>query len=673
MSSIASSAVPTRPERRRQARAARKNPLHVRRIHDPKAALKCRPGLKVKTLVLDFETYYSKDYTLRKMSTSEYVRHEEFKIHCVGVKLAGAKTRLFYDMAKFSAWLDKTQGEYEIELVGHNLYFDGLILHHHFGFVPAFYRCTMSMTKGLLRNTCAAGLDIVAKVLGFAGKVQGQNLTNTYGKCELTRDELRDLGSYCADDCEDTYNIYQTMLEFMPPDEMEIIDTTVRCFCDPILEVNGELLQEAIAEVEAKRASLRDMAETLIQRLAPGLIGPKRKFETVLRSKVDFPALLEALGVDVPYKQNEKLDWVPALSKKDPEFLELCEDENPLVRMLCEARLQFTSNQTVTRATRLLDATNDGDLLPVMYGYCGAHTMRWTAGNKMNLQNLQRGSKLRRAIEAPLGFHIMTGDSSQIEARIVAFIAGQWDLVDAFAQGRDVYSEFASEYYGRKVTKQDEVERHIGKTAILGLGYGMGWAKFITTMATSFIPTVLESHESKRITSLYRSRYDRIPALWKYHDEILMAMASGGSGYIEYDCGLKLEYEPDKIWMPNGLALHYPNLQIEYNEDGKPYGYTYTQVKGRAVMRKKIYGGLLTENVVQCLARIVVADQLNVLSKAYRIVMTTHDEISMLVKASKAALTRATKAMVGAMSTPPWWAPDLPVGTEVKDEPYYCK
>lgn len=650
----------------------------VPRVHDATLPVKLRPYRKLKPLVVDFETRYGPKYTLRTMSTSDYIRDERFKIHCVGAKLGNAKTKLFTDMKKFAAWLDKVQDDYEIELIGHNLYFDGLILSDKFGFVPAKYTCTMSMSKGLFRNTAAHNLDYVAKALGFGGKARAEALVNTYGKDNLTRAELQALGLYCIDDCDDTYGIWETMKAYVPEAEMDIIHDTIRCFCDPVLRVNGPMLEVAIAEVEAKRAELYEQTMHLIDMLAPGMVNAKRKFSTVLRSAKDFPQLLEALGVEVPYKQNDKGEWIPALAKKDPEFVELCESDDPMVRLLCEARQQFTSNQTVTRAQRLLDATADGALLPVMYGYCGALSMRWTAGNKMNLQNLQRGSALRRAIEAPKGFHIMTGDSAQIEARILAYIAGQDDLVEAFRRGDDIYSEFAMEIYpGIKVSKTNpdtEVERHIGKTSILGLGYGMGFKKFITTLATSFIPVVMESTDARMVVDLYRSKYYKIPMLWKYLDTILESMASGESGYIELANGLMLEYEPDRIWMPNGLCLHYPDLQIEYDDEtGRKNGYTYEIVRGKNVGRKKIYGGLLTENIVQCLARIVVADQMRLMAKAYRVVMTTHDEVSMLVRATKAQLKKATKFMVDTMSTPPWWAPTLPVATEVKDAPYYCK
>lgn len=652
--------------------------IMVPRIHDGMKPVTLRPLKKFKPLVVDFETYWGPKYSLRMMSTSDYVRGDQFKIHCVGAKLGNAKTRIFTDMKKFAAWLAKVQAEYEIELIGHNLYFDGLILSEFFGFVPAAYRCTMSMSKGLFRNTTAHGLDTVAKLFGLKGKVKAQANVNTFGKRDLTRQELTDLGLYCVDDCEDTYSIYQAMRPYIPDDEMDIIHDTVRCFCDPVLRVNGPMLEEAIAEVEAKRAVLYKQAIELVNTLAPGLVNAKRPFETVLRSAVDFPLLLEALGVEVPMKQNDKGLWIPALAKKDTGFVELCEDPDPLVRLLCEARLQFTSNQTVTRAQRLLDATQDGALLPVMYGYCGALSMRWTAGNKMNLQNLQRGSALRRAIEAPKGWHIMTGDSAQIEARILAYIAGQWDLVEAFRVGADVYSEFAMEIYPDvEVSKENpdtETERHVGKTSILGLGYGMGFKKFITTMATSFIPVLMEVEDAKHVVNTYRTKYPMIPALWKYLDSILADMAAGNSGFIEFQCGLRLEYEPDRIWMPNGLCLHYPELREEYDEDtGRKNGYTYSIVRGKNVSRKKIYGGLLTENIVQCLARIVVGDQMRLMAKAYRVVMTTHDEVSMLVRATKTALAKATKFMVKTMSTAPWWAPDLPVATEVKDAPYYCK
>lgn len=625
---------------------------------------------KLTPLFLDFETFWSQEFTLRTIPTGDYIRDKRFKVHCVAAKVGKKKTRCFTNMAKFKEWLDTLDWD-NIVLVGHNLYFDGLILTELFDVVPAAYHCTMSMSRGLWRNTCAHGLDPLCHRLGLKGKEKKQALVNTKGKEFLTREELDFLCEYCIDDVDDTAAAYEIMLPYMPEIEMEIISHTVRCFTEPLLEIDADLLDEAIEEVMQRRTELLDKIANFVSVYVPGVTDIAK----AIRSRIHFPAMLEALGVEVPMKVSPRTGKPTyALAAKDPEYMALTEHDDDMVRLLCEVRSEFSSNQTSTRAQRLLSATQGGATLPVMYLYCGAHTMRWSASGKMNLQNLQRGSKLRRAILAPKGHVLMVGDSAQIEARFTAWIAGQWDLVEAFRQGRDVYSEFATEVFGYIVRKceEQETERFVGKTCILGLGFGMGYNKLHTQLFLGGVE--MPVHEVKRINTLYRTKYDKIPLLWQKMDQVLAAMAAGGSGTIELADGeLILEYEPDKIWMPNGLALHYPGLRNVFDEEGRHTGYEFLYVKGNNAFWKKIYGGLLTENIVQCLARIAVSEQMVDIARCYRVVMTTHDEIVMLVQKNKEAIAKAQAFMEGVMGKAPAWCGSLPVSSEVKYADNYSK
>lgn len=638
--------------------------------------MRVTPGTKLTPLFVDFETFWSKDFTLKKIPTGDYIRDDRFKVHCVSAKLGKGKTRSFTNMAKFKAWLAKLDPD-KIVVVGHNLYFDGLILTEHCDFVPAAWHCTMSMSRGLWRNTCAHGLNPLAHRLGLQGKVKKAALESTKDKVTLTKLELSNLCEYCNDDVEDTAAAYCMMLPYMPEIEMEIISHTVRCFVEPLLEIDGALLEEAIDEVFARREELLARVEDLIRKVCPE-VGELHK---ALTSRTKFVRILESLGVEVPMKISPRTGKPTyALASKDPEYMALCDSDDPMVALLCETRGEFTSNQTSTRAQRLLSATKGGATLPVMYLYCGAHTMRWSASGKMNLQNLQRGSKLRKAILAPEGYHLMVGDSAQIEARFTGWIAGQNDLTEAFRQGRDVYSEFATDAFGYHVEKcnEQEMERFVGKTCILGLGFGMGWKKLLTTLFLGGVD--LPAHRIQAIHTLYRSKYDQIVRLWSKLDMVLASMAAGGSGTIELANGeLVLEYEPDKIWMPNGLALHYPGLRNKFDEEGRHTGYEFLFVKGaRAdgtpiMFWKNVYGGLLTENIVQCLARIAVSEQIVTVARRYRVVMTTHDEMVTLVKADKKSLAAGEKFMTKVMATPPWWAQSLPISSEVKHAPNYSK
>lgn len=295
------------------------------------------------------------------------------------------------------------------------------------------------------------------------------------------------------------------------------------------------------------------------------------------------------------------------------------------------------------------------------------NTGRFAGGDKVNLQNLPRGGALRKALVAPSGHVVVACDSSQIEARMVAYLAGQDDLLEAFREGRDVYSEFATDIYGRPITGADKVERHVGKTSILGLGYGMGPPKFQHTLATSFIPVKVSEGEAKDIVALYRNKYARIPTFWRLCGNALGKMAEGFTGDV---CSL-VSYDGHRLILPNGLPIQYPALRkstrnFEYiNNAGVYRKYIRAKVTGDDVDELTwtgIYGGKVTENITQALARIVVSDQMLAISKRYHVALQVHDEIVCVVPEAEAE--ECQRFMERVMAKAPEWAPDLPVACE---------
>jgi DNA polymerase len=267
--------------------------------------------------------------------------------------------------------------------------------------------------------------------------------------------------------------------------------------------------------------------------------------------------------------------------------------------------------------------------------------------DKLNLQNLPRKSALRRAIKALKGYVIVAGDLSQIEARILATLAGQDDLVAAFARGDDVYCLFASKLFGRKITKADETERFIGKTAILGLGYGLGYKKFWLTLRAAGIDVT--QMEAKRYVDTYRRTYPRIPLFWSQMDGVIARMRAGWRG----DIG-PLKIMRESIVLPNGMRLLYP--EIEETDTGWSYRYRSARVN--------LYGGKLTENVVQALARIVVSTaELYLAERGYPAQLQVHDELVYAIKESKAEAFAGVLHKVLTRKVP--WLPNLPVDAEV--------
>lgn len=636
-------------------------------------------GKKYQLVTLDFETYYDSEYTLSgKMNTSEYIRDERFFAHGVGIKV-GDKKPLWYTGENIYLALHEIDWS-KSALVAHNAAFDGFICSHVYGIKPAFNLDTLSMARAVHGHHTRHNLDTIAKIHGLAGKVRAAALVNTKGKQILTEEESRALGAYCLNDVEDTFKIFWKMYEYVPDEEFKLIDITIRMFTDPVLKIDIPRVEDELAkEVGSKVAALMI----------------SRADVKSLTSNPQFAQLLANEGVSPIMKTSPttgKLTY--AFAKSDIGFQMLLTHPNERVRNLAEARLKIKSTIGETRAKRFLEAGKDDLPLPIMLKYSGAHTHRWSGDNKMNLQNLKRGGELRRSIMAPEGHVVVVADSAQIEARVVAWLAHQNDLVEAFRLKRDVYSEFATELFGYPVDRKkpltdargnylnkegqiveskndaffpQEIEGYVGKVCVLALGFGMGPTKLEMTLASGAMGTKvnLTPEQCESAVRLYRTKHSKIVALWRRMDDIILCMLAGTIG--EYG---PLTYGKGYIRLPNGLFLQYPGLQGDVDEYvGRVVvnNATYTTARGDA----KLYGGLLTENCVQALARVIIGQQILEISKRYRVVTMTHDEIVVVAKRKEA--DSCLEEMLRIMSTPPDWASGLPLAAEGGWDTVYSK
>jgi DNA polymerase len=297
--------------------------------------------------------------------------------------------------------------------------------------------------------------------------------------------------------------------------------------------------------------------------------------------------------------------------------------------------------------------------MPVPLRYYAAHTGRWGGDDKLNLQNLPRKSPLKYSIIAPDGYVILDSDSSQIEARTLAWLAGQNDLVEAFDKGEDVYCIMASAIYGRQITKADGAERQVGKLTVLGCGYGMGAAKFKLQLKNSGVDVELD--EAKRIIDTYRATYPNIVRLWAEAGDMLRAMLRNAQTTLGRDGLLEVD-GANGVKLPNGLYLKYPNLRVREDEKTGKVEVVYDTKKGKAVIPNRIYGGKVIENVCQALARIIIGEQMLRIAKKYRVVMTVHDAIAVI--APKAEAETAQEYVEMCMRLRPSWAPELPLNCE---------
>jgi DNA polymerase len=504
------------------------------------------------------------------------------------------------------------------------------------------------MVRPVTGQSVGGSLAKASTYFGLGKK--GTEVVNAIGKRRLDFQfsELHEYGNYCKNDVELTYALFKKLQPLSTKKEMYIIDMMLRMYTDPVLHLDREVLIKHLTNVQDKKQALMDQIDAEVGR-------------ENLMSNPKFAEVLKNLGVDPPMKTspaNGKETY--AFGKTDVAFKALLEHEDEKVQAVVAARFGIKSTLEETRTEAFIKIAERGTL-PILLNYYGAHTGRASGGDKINLQNLPRGGELRQAIRAPEKHKLVAVDSSQIEARVVAWLAGETDLLQAFSEGRDIYSEFATEVYERHVTKADKVERFVGKTCILGLGYGMGKDKFKTTLkiGQAGVSADISLAQAEKVVLLYRGKYANIAALWKEGDKALDAIAKG----YNFELGsAKILCNADGVHLPNGMKVQYKNLRRE--ADGYMYDARYGSVK--------IYGGKLIENIVQALARIVVFDQMAKIDQKmrefdkapfrFKVVLTVHDEV--VVVCPDQAETRVLDYMVKVMSQAPKWAPELPVACE---------
>jgi len=613
-------------------------------------------------ITLDFETFYSKDVGFKKMTTEEYVRHPEFHVIGVGTKVNDSDTEWYSGsheevkqyLASLTDWSDAA-------LLCHNTLFDGCVLAWHFDIKPKLYLDTLCMARAI--HGVEAGGSLKALAERYELGVKGTEVDDAIGKrrVDFTPVDLARYGEYCMNDVQLTFDLFGELASSFPEDELKLIDMTLRMFIDPVFLVDDALLTARLEEIREEKSFL---LQGLMQRMECDTEEAVRK---KLASNKQFGVVLEELGIKPPMKVSKTTGKdTLALAKNDEGFLALTEHEDPFIQQLCAVRLGTKSTIEESRIARFIDigARNKG-LLPIPLKYYGAHTGRWAGSDKVNFQNLPSRDKkkkaLKNAVIAPDGYEVINCDSSQIEARVLAWLAGQDDLVEAFAKGDDVYSLFASKIYERPISKADPVERFVGKTCILGLGYGTGALKLQHTLKTSPPGADLTEVQCKEIVSLYRETNDKIIELWSDGDDVIKDLAYWNAKptawyyYGKHDC---LRIDKSGVRLPNGLYIRYPNLYLNTDEDKSRY--MYKSRKGPVSM----WGGSLVENVVQALARIIVGEQMLKLNERYRVVLTVHDAAVVVVK--KEELDAAMQFIVEVMSTPPDWATGLPVACEAK-------
>lgn len=597
-------------------------------------------------LTVDFETYYDKEFSLSKMTTEEYVRDDRFEVIGVAIKVDDDETVWCANgVDKFLAQFDWDNAF----VLAHNMMFDGAILSWKYGIKPKAYLDTLCMARAVDGVEVGNSLAKLADRYGIGKK--GTEVILAMGKhgADFSAQELHQYGEYCRNDVNLTYTLYKILRESYSLKELKLIDLTIRMFTDPVLRLDLPLLEQHLEDVRARKEELLTAAGVT---------------KEVLMSQPKFAELLESMGVDVPMKVSPTTGKLaPALAKSDDGFKSLLEHRDERVQVLAAARLGTKSTLEETRTERLISIAKRGSL-PVPLRYYAAHTGRWGGDDKLNLQNLpsrgENAGKLKKSILPPDGYVLIDADSSQIEARTLAWLAKQNDMVQAFENGEDVYKMMASALYGKPEHKITKEERFLGKTVVLGCGYGLGHKKFMLHVRS--VGVEMTEQQAQLIIRRYRDNFPHIPQLWESASRCLEALASTDLKTYDF-CA-----QPQAVSLlpgvgfdiPSGMPIRYMNLREtgERFYDGTPQ-YIYDTRKGVT----RIYGGKVVENICQAVARCVIGEQMLRVAKRYRVVLTVHDAIVCIAPIDERE--EAVKYVEECMRWRPKWAETLPLNCEV--------
>jgi DNA polymerase len=639
-----------------------------------------------KTIVsIDFETRWDKrDYTLSKLTTEEYIRDKRFKAFGACVHEYGSDTVVQWYNGDELPRILATYDWSKTAVLAHNAQFDVSILEWRYGVHPCFIFDTLSMARALRGVEVGNSLAKLAADFGLPEK--GRAVHSTDGLEEIDAQIEKELADYCKHDVFLCEQIFERLVTGYPKSELRLIDMTLKMYTRPVLQLDRSMLIEALAEEGRHRE---------------GLLAKLGVEEAELASNPKFADILLSMGVVAPTKVSKTTGKdTLALAKNDALFQALLNGEDEDVRALCEARLKVKSTTERTRAQRFLDISQRG-ALPVPLSYYGAKSGRWTAakGSAINMQNLKRGSFLRKAIMAPEGHQLLVGDLSQIEPRVLAWLSDYDELLDIFRSGQDAYAQFGAQMFGIPgMTKESHPDlRQSAKSALLGCGYGLGWASFASQLLVGFlgappvrydkafakkldvtseyierfigwednvkklqeIPHTCTEREllvhcvaAKKIIDIYRATAHPVVSFWDMCDRLLTKSLAGGEEVV-YKC---LTFRKNEIVLPNGMSLLYSNLRQVTDKETKQKNWVYGEDE------TKLYAGKITNNVTQALARIVMTDGMLRTSKKYFVAGTVHDEQIVVVPDEE--VDDAKTWVLAQMTVEPKYMPGVPLAVE---------
>lgn len=685
----------------------------------------------MRIVVLDFESFFStKDgYTLTKIGPISYIRDSRFSAQLMSYIVTDAST-MTYDRVRVAEHdnipavlaalkLDAP----DVVTVAHNGNgFDFLILSEIYHVVPRIAIDTMCMERwtGVSRIQNES-LKSMVKFFQCGEKVEGTVISDGRNWPEdFTPDERTAFIQYCRNDTEQCFLSFKAMLPFMTADALLFSSITAKMACNPVLRLDDDMLTAYLNELSDKVTKARNDINKMF------MFKSDEDFLKAIRSSASFVKMLELLGRKPPMKysvaksetKRKKLEaegktnlseedyavYTPALAKSDLDFVAMASDADERVALLVRTRLENNSSIQRSRAETFHALAKSGRPMPVMLNAFKAHTSRYTAGNsegssdKLNLQNLSKRDPsqltLRKAVQAPEGMALVACDSSQIEARILAYVANETELVDAFRRGADPYADLAEKIFqipsekihkgAKSGDKKLKAYRNVGKVGILSAGYGVGWRRYADTLLRQGVrlSSDIDQHYemAHHAHNVYRASNPNIVAFWDTCQTVIKALYLGYSGefggpndnIFQYSvapiCGRD---DVPTIIGPNKYTLRYFKLSCEVSEKNNREEYYYTRVKGKSELKTKIYGGALAENLCQYLAFALLQWQAcRMTEQGIRLIANIHDSFLAICPEDEAEHTKSV--MESCMSSVPDWLGDFPVACEAEIGKDYC-
>ncbi len=595
-------------------------------------------------LTLDFETFYSKEYSLSKKDTTtqSYIDDGRYETIGVAVKRNDEPTVWFSSKHRETdEWLEQFDWENSFALM-HNALFDATILAWRFGVYPKVILDTLSMARAKHGVDAGGSLAKLAERYGLG--VKGTEVVDAMGKrrVDFNEAELARYGEYCKNDVELTYNLFRQLASSFNKTEIALIDMTIKMHTMPQFMLDGHILHEHLEEVRTRKDTL--LEECGIQK-------------EDLMSNPKLAEVLRAFDVEPPVKISARTNKEAyAFAKSDETFKALLEHEDERVQAIVAARLGVKSTIEESRTERFIRIHESGGALPVPLKYYGAITGRWSAIDSINLQNIPRGSKLKKAIVAPLGYSIVGADLSNIELRVGLAFAGQMDKLKMLGDGLDLYKDFAAKAFKVDYDAVTDDERFVGKTASLSLIYGTG-AKKLRAQCKMLSGKDIGEDFAKRVVDLYRHEYGAVKAAWYDAGKALDAIIRDEETEIGLGAVRLSVMGKRGIKLPSGLYMAYPELQTTQDELGRKQ-YVYRTRKGPV----HIHAAKCFQNLVQALARCVMGEAMVRVHKRYPVALTIHDALYCVVPKEEA--DTALRFIIGELKKEPSWAPGLPLDAE---------